>query len=69
MTENDIAHLYDAPTLQHFIDMNTKERDFWHTMMIEFAAGSNYPYYNLQYYRYSDRVNELLALQKEKFSD
>jgi hypothetical protein len=69
MTENDIAHLYNDIQLQATIEDCVKERNFWHSLMVEFASSDSYPYYNSQYYKYSGRVDDLMVLQKEKFGE
>jgi hypothetical protein len=69
MTEDDIAHLYSDIDLQAVIEGCIKERNFWYGLATASHASSSLPYYNSQYDKYSQRVVELMALQKEKFGE
>jgi hypothetical protein len=69
MTENDIAHLYDDVQLQKAIEDCVLERNFWYGLASACTTNGGTPYYNSQYDKYSQRVIELMALQKEKFGD
>jgi histidinol phosphatase-like PHP family hydrolase len=69
MTEDDIAYRLTDIQLREAIEASVKERNFWYGLATASHASKSLPYYEHQYDKYTRRVIELMAIQKEKFGE